>query len=63
MIYVFNTPAQQGFRAGESAPLLNLQLRAIETTDWERRLAELEKQLTKGPGDASLVGNRDVSKG
>jgi hypothetical protein len=24
------------------APLLNLQLRAIETTDWERRLAEVE---------------------
>jgi hypothetical protein len=32
------------------APLLNLQLRAIETTDWERRLAEVEKQLAKGPG-------------
>ena len=29
-----------------------LQLRAIETTDWERRLAEVEKQLTndKRPG-------------
>jgi hypothetical protein len=35
------------------APLLNLQLRAIETTELERfarRLAEVEKQLAKGPG-------------
>jgi hypothetical protein len=32
------------------APLLNLQLRAIATTDWERRLAEVEKQLAKEPG-------------
>lgn len=34
------------------APLLNLQLRAIETTDLERRLAEVERQL-RGPNDAS----------
>ncbi len=27
---------------GRIARLLNLQLRAIETTDWERRLAEVE---------------------
>jgi hypothetical protein len=26
-------------------PLLSLQLRAIETTEWERRLAEVERQL------------------
>jgi len=32
---------------GRIAPLLNLQLRAI---DWERRLAEVEKQLAEGPG-------------
>jgi general stress protein YciG len=29
------------------APLLNLQLRAIETTDMERRLADLEKKLAE----------------
>jgi hypothetical protein len=29
------------------APLLNLQLRAIETTDLERRIAKLEKLLAK----------------
>ena len=29
------------------ASLLNLQLRAIETTDWERRLAAVERQLAK----------------
>jgi len=28
--------------------------------DWERRLADVEKQLTKGPNDASLSGNKDV---
>jgi len=30
------------------APLLNLQLRAIETSDFERRLAKLEKMLSDG---------------
>ena len=27
-------------------PLMNLQLRAIETVDFERRIAQLEKQVT-----------------
>ena len=31
------------------APLLSLQLRAIETTDLARRLADVEKQLSQGP--------------
>ena len=42
------------------APLLNLQLRAIETTELDRfarRLAEVEKQLAKGPGEPGLGGN------
>ena len=34
------------------APLLNLQLRAIETTDLERRLPPIEKEL-RGPRDPS----------
>jgi hypothetical protein len=33
------------------APLLSLQLRAIETTDLERRLAKLEKWLAASQGD------------
>lgn len=33
------------------APLLNLQMRAIETTDLERRLAELEKRMPKAPSE------------
>ena len=40
------------------APLLNLQLRAIETTDLERRLAGLEKATAK-PG-AGPNGRKDV---
>ena len=31
------------------APLLNIQLRAIETTDLERRVAQLEKAMAKEP--------------
>ena len=33
--------------AASLAALMNLQLRAIESTDFERRLAELEKRLAK----------------
>jgi hypothetical protein len=33
------------------APLLNLQLRAIETTDLERRVADLEKRLAEAQED------------
>jgi hypothetical protein len=35
--------------AANLAPLLNLQLRAIETTDFERRLALVEERLGKLP--------------
>src|SRR5271156_5023118 len=35
--------------AANLAPLLNLQLRAIETTDFERRLARVEERLGKLP--------------
>jgi len=34
------------------APLLNLQLRAIETSDLARRLAEVEKQINQEPAAA-----------
>jgi hypothetical protein len=34
------------------APLLILQTRAIEMTDLQRRIAELEKNLNKTPGSA-----------
>ncbi|MGB7074642.1 MAG: hypothetical protein WBD68_18775 [Candidatus Sulfotelmatobacter sp.] len=40
------------------APLLNLQLRAIETTDLERRVSKMEKLLAKtenGSGGDSLA--------
>lgn len=40
------------------APLLNLQLRAIETTDLERRVAQLEKLSAKTK--EGLAGNGDV---
>ena len=36
------------------APLMNLQLRAIETADLEQRLAELERKLT----ELNVEGNR-----
>jgi hypothetical protein len=53
--------------AAALAPLLNLQLRANETTDLERlqrRIEELEKQPTKGPGNTSLGDDGDAqSKG
>jgi len=41
------------------APLLNLQLRAIETTDLERRLAKLEKALVKPAGGSD--GRKDAA--
>jgi hypothetical protein len=34
------------------APLMNLQLRAIETTDLERRMARIEKLLAKAKAEA-----------
>jgi len=44
------------------APLLNLQLRVIEKTDFERRLAELEKPLPEakpeGPPDSDAVDGK-----
>ncbi len=45
------------------ATLLNLQLRAIETTDLARRVAELERQLTHAQGEADLEGSRDAGEG
>jgi hypothetical protein len=41
-------------------PLLNLQLRAIETTDLARRIAEVEKLFPKTPTSAGLVGKGDA---
>jgi hypothetical protein len=43
------------------APLFNLQLRAIETTDLEQRLAKMEKLLGKTEKD--LVGDTPVPSG
>ena len=39
------------------APLLNLQLRAIETADLEQRLAKLEKISTKLEADRAKKGD------
>jgi hypothetical protein len=41
-------------------PLLNLQLRAIETTDLARRIAEVKKLFPKTPSSAGLVGKEDA---
>jgi len=41
------------------APLLNLQLRAIETTDLERRLAKLEKLLAETEAEKDLDRKQD----
>lgn len=46
--------------AAALSPLLNLQLRAIETTDLARRIAEMERLLPKTPGSAGLVGKGDA---
>jgi len=46
--------------ASSLSPLLNLQLRAIETTELARRLAEVEKQLRREPGDGSLEAPRET---
>jgi len=40
------------------APLLNLQLRAIETTDLEQRIARLEKRPAETPTEAELESIR-----
>lgn len=45
------------------APVLNLQLRAIETTDLERRLAHLEKALAKAGGLAEPIKARCLDDG
>ena len=42
------------------ASLLNLQLRAIETADLERRVAKLEKLLSDAEAEGGLDGGRDV---
>jgi hypothetical protein len=34
-------PGEEGFENSEASPLLNLQLRAVGATDFERRLAEM----------------------
>jgi hypothetical protein len=39
------------------APLLNLQLRAIETTDVQRRLADLERRFTERDPDRNGGGS------
>jgi general stress protein YciG len=43
------------------APLLNLQLRAIETTDLERRLAKLEKLLAETEAEEDLDRKEDAA--
>jgi hypothetical protein len=43
------------------APLLNLQLRAIETSDLERRLTKLEKLLAKTEREEHLNGKGGAS--
>ena len=40
-----------------SAPLLNLQLRAIETTDIEQRLVKVEKQIAAKEAKEARQGN------
>jgi hypothetical protein len=45
--------------AGGLAPLLNLQMRAIETTDPERRLAKLEKLLDEAGAEEDLGRKED----
>ena len=46
--------------AANLAPLLNLQLRAIETTDLERRIAKVERLLAKTQSQVGLDGKRDA---
>ena len=41
------------------AALLNLQLRVVEATDLERRLANVEQLLAKEEAASALEGNRD----
>ena len=38
------------------APLVNLQLRAVKTTDLERRLAKVEKLLARAEAEDDLKG-------
>jgi hypothetical protein len=45
--------------AGGLAPLLNLQMRAIETTDLERRLAKLEKLSDEAGAEEDLGRKED----
>jgi hypothetical protein len=46
--------------AANLAPLLNLQLRAIETTDLERRVIRVEKLLAKTQTESDPLDRRDV---
>jgi hypothetical protein len=39
------------------APLVNLQLRAVKTTDLVRRLAKVEKLLARAEAEADLKGD------
>jgi hypothetical protein len=48
--------------AAALAPLLNLQLRAIETADLERRVAKLEKLLSDAEAEGGLDGDREAPK-
>jgi hypothetical protein len=51
---VFSGKLHPRIAAGLS-PLLSLQLRAIETTDHERRLAQLEKHRAEAPSEAAAA--------
>ena len=42
------------------APLVNLQLRAVKTTDLERRLAKVEKLLARAEAEDDLKGDGDT---
>jgi hypothetical protein len=46
--------------AANLAPLLNLQLRAIETTDLEWRIAKVERLLAKTQSPVALDAKRDA---
>ena len=45
------------------APLMNLQLRAIEKTNFERRLVKIEKQLNELKAPRAKAGPEDEQKG
>jgi hypothetical protein len=45
------------------APLMNLQIRAIEKTDLERRLAKIEKQMNELKAPRTKAGPEEEQKG